>query len=67
MVASSKLYKDLDNYKLGQMGNLFRSRTLSCGDEGGARLEGDGAGPGSGHSAPLAGRSWLYSFLKPKE
>ena len=48
-------------------GNLFRSRTLSCGEEGGARLEGDGAGPGSGAGAPLAGRSWLYSFLKPKE
>ena len=59
----------------------FRSRTVSCSEEGGARvlkssdsarLEGDvgqgagGQGAGQG-GAPMAGRSWLYSFLKPKE
>ena len=44
-----------------------RSRTVSCSEEGGVggrQQQQDGE---TGQPPPLAARSWLYSFLKPKE
>jgi len=47
--------------------HIRRSRTVSCSEEGGVggrqqQQDGEAVQP-----PPLAARSWLYSFLKPKE